>query len=148
MSNLIQNFLLSLIGMFLIHWFFDSRTGWKDLSKKYKTKKPLPNTFITSQGGVYMNKVSIKGLCIGVSGEGLFLSFPPPPIDFVFPSLLIPWNEIAYGQIINSNSRAGYFIFELGNPKITGLQISSSYIEKIHEEYGEAIFFERLGTPN
>ncbi len=94
-----------------------------------------------------MNQTSIRGLNIGVSGEGLFLSVPPP-INIAYPSLLIPWDEISYGQAIDNNSRAGYFIFELGKPKIASLQLSSNTIKKIHEGYGIPIFFERLGEPN
>ncbi len=43
------------------------------------------------QSGAFMNQTSIRGLNIGVSGEGLFLSVPPP-INIAYPSLLIPWN--------------------------------------------------------
>ena len=52
------------------------------------------------------------------------------------------------GQDISNNPRTGYFVFNLGNPKITSLQLSSYTIEKIHENYGEPIFFQRLGEPN
>ena len=147
MLNPIQNFLLAVIEIFLFFWFFSSVSGCKELSEKYKTENPLPNTFFMIQSGAFMNQTSIKGLNIGVSGEGLFLSVPPP-INIAYPSLLIPWDEISYGQAIDNNSRAGYFIFELGKPKIASLQLSSNTIKKIHEGYGIPIFFERLGEPN
>ncbi|NJK57772.1 MAG: hypothetical protein HC939_18120 [Pleurocapsa sp. SU_5_0] len=64
-----------------------------------------------------------------------------------FSSLLIPWNEISYKKDIENNSRRD-FVLNLGNPKIASLQLSLHTIEKIHENYGEPIFFEQLGEPS
>ncbi len=45
----------------------------------------------------YINKMAINGLNVGVSQEGLFLSFPPL-LGFIFASILVPWNDISYGR--------------------------------------------------
>lgn len=90
--------------------------------------------------------MAINGLNVGVSQEGLFLSFPPL-LGFIFASILIPWNDMSYGEDVE-NSQTNNYIFDLGNPKVAILKLSHHTVEKIHEEYGEPIFFEQLGKPS
>lgn len=147
MLNLIVKLLLLLTGTYILYDFFDTRTGWKELSKEYKAKESLPNTFIIKRT-VYMNKVSVKGLHIGVSDNGLFLSYPSP-IDLFSPALLISWHDISYGEVVNRNFRTvDSLVLKLGNPPISSLELSINDIERIHEDYGETIIFKRLGDPN
>lgn len=120
--------------------------GWIKLSQKYKVDKNSFDTLFLIQSNAFINNISLKGLNIGVSGKGLFLSFSSP-VDYIFSSLLIPWEEISYGKSNNSNYKFEYLIFDLGNPKVTQILISSHTIKKIHQNYGKPIFFEQLGKP-
>ena len=155
MLNFIQNFLLFITGLiFFLRWLSLS-SGWKELSKKYKTEKCSPDTFIIVQQGVFVHNTRntmissntvIRPLGIGVSDEGLYLS-ESYPMDIFFPPLLIPWNEIIYRKVIE-NFRGKYFIFYLGNSQITSLKLASSVVKKLEQSYGEPIFKNRLGDPN
>lgn len=139
----IINFLVTFGGIFITSYFFYTSTNWKQLSDKYKNTERLEASFLLTQEIVYINKVAINRFNVGVSNAGLFLSFSSL-MNFFFPSILIPWEEIYSMQDV-SNSRTGYYIFQLGNPKIASLQLSSNTIEKIHRNYGEPIFSNELG---
>lgn len=147
MFNSILSLFISIILCFSFFSFFSYRIGWERLLKKYKTEKQHFDDLLLIQANVFINCVSITGLNIGVLDKGLFLSFPFP-IDFIFPALLIPWNEISYGKINDSNYRYEDLILNFGNPRIIQVLISSYTVNKIHEEYGEPIFFDQLGFPN
>lgn len=134
-------FVLALGYIFIA--FFDTRSGWKELSKEYRTDEPLPNIF-TPEGTTYMNDISIKGLCVGVSDYGLFLSYLFPA-NFIYSSLLIPWDEITYEQSVNNISVEKYVYLKLGDPAKSNLRLFIGDIEKIHDEYGEPIFSNKLG---
>lgn len=138
MLNLTLNFIVKLGGMFLVSYFLYSITSWGKSSQRYRIEKKLSSSFIIIQEQIYINRIAINRFNIGVSDKGLFLCFS---------SLLIPWDEISYGQDIDNNSRRD-FVLNLGNPKIASLQLSSHTIEKIHENYGEPIFFEQLREPS
>ncbi|MBW4536889.1 MAG: hypothetical protein KME09_23445 [Pleurocapsa minor HA4230-MV1] len=146
MPKFIIDILFAFSGMFLTSYFFYSSTNWKELSDKYSCKKNSSIFVYVVEERACINKMALNGLNIGVSQEGLFLKFPSL-LGFVFSSILIPWDEISYGQNIDNNSRRD-FVLNLGNPKIASLQLSSHTIEKINENYGEPIFFEQLGEPN
>ncbi|PSB08048.1 hypothetical protein C7B62_18005 [Pleurocapsa sp. CCALA 161] len=132
--------------MFLVSYFLYSITSWEKLSERYRIEKKLSSSFLIIQEQIYINRIAINRFNIGVSDKGLFLSFSSL-MGLAFSSLLIPWDEISYGQDIDNNSRRD-FVLNLGNPKIASLQLSSHTIEKIHENYGEPIFFERLREPS
>ena len=133
--NSILKLFTSIILCFLFFSFFSYRIGWERLVKKYEIEKQLLDNLFLVRANVFINYVSITGSNIGVSDKGLYLSFPFP-IDFVFPALLIPWDEISYGKINNSNYRYEDLIINFGNPRITQVLISSHTINKIHEKYG------------
>ena len=113
-SNFIQNWILLIVGIIFLFWLFCLSSGWKELSGKYKTEQCSPGTFLINQVGSFRrNKTSIssiRGLYIGVSDEGLYLSVPL--LDVILPFLLIPWNKITYRKVIE-NFREEYYIFIL-----------------------------------
>ena len=149
MLNFMQNWILLIVGIIFLFWLFSLFSSWKELSGKYKTEQCSPGTFLINQVGSFRrNKTSIssiRGLYIGVSDEGLYLSVPF--LDVILPSLLIPWDKITYRKVIE-NFREEYLIFYFGNPQITSLKLTSSVVEKLEEDYGEPILKKQLGDPN
>ena len=140
------NFIVTFGGIFLAAYFFYSSTNWKELSEKYRIEEEHTCSLLLSQELVYLNKIGINRFNVGASEQGLFLSFSFI-MGFIFPSILVPWNEICYEHNAN-NSKEGYLNFQLGRPKIASLQLSLNTIEKIHEKYGEPIFSNKLGELN
>ena len=148
MKNYILIFFGSIIIFNFIIWLFSLVSGWQKLSKKYRTVKNPPSTFIKDRRAFFNGSpgtASTGKLGVGVSEEGLYLS---NSLATTLPPLLIPWNDIYYEKTSNANTIAKSFILNLGNPKITSLELYFETIEKIHEDYGEPIFFERLGVSN
>lgn len=140
------NFIVTFGGIFLATYFFYSSTNWKELSEKYRIEEEYIGSFLLSQELVYLNKIGVNKFNVGVSNQGVFLAFSFI-MGYVFPSILVPWDEICYEYNAN-NPKMGYLAFQLGSPKIASLQLSVNTIEKIHESYGEAIFYDKLGKIN
>ena len=156
MFELIKNTLFAIIGIFAVTWLVSSAGGWKELSEKYKTEDNLPRTFLVTEneritfksenkGGV----ISLSSLGIGILDHGLYLSASSMllPLNLFLPTLLIPWTDISYRKIDARESLNEYYTFYLGNPKITRFSISSNTINKLEQDYGEAIFRNKLGNP-
>ncbi|MEM7593342.1 MAG: hypothetical protein AAF383_17805 [Cyanobacteria bacterium P01_A01_bin.83] len=151
MSNFVRDFVLLFLGLFFFSWLISLPIRWRELSTKYKVEQGRKSSaFLINQVGGFKSDrgtASIKGLIIGISDEGLHLAVPSP-IEVFFPSLLIPWTEITYQKVYNSNFRQESIVFHLGNPTITSLTVDSSAIEKLEKEYGEPIFSNKLGELN
>ena len=146
MPKFVLDILFAFGGMFLISYFFYSSTNWKELSDKYSCPKKSNVFLYIVEERAYINEMAINGLNVGVSQEGLFLSFPPL-LGFILASILIPWNDISYREDVN-NPQTKNYIFDLGDSKVAVLKLSYRTVEDIHENYGEPIFFERLGEPS
>lgn len=150
MPNFIQNFILWFIGLFFLSWLISSPIRWGELSKQYRREQgKKPQTILINQRGRFKSvkgSTSIKGLIIGICDEGLHLSVPF--IEIFFPSLLIPWNEITYQKSVSNSYKEEYIFFYFGNPVITSLRLSPKIIKELEEDYGEPIFFNKLGELN
>ena len=147
MPNFIRDFLLLFAGLFFLLWLISMPIRWQELSKRYKVEKDSqPSTILINQAGSFQSdkgRTSINGLIIGISDEGLHLSVPF--IEVFFPSLLIPWSEITYQEVVNSSYIKEYIILYFGNPPITSLKLDFSIIKKLEEDCGEPIFLNKLG---
>ena len=155
MFELIRDILFAITGIFAFYWLMSSAGGWQELAEKYKTEHSLPKTFLITENQRIAfsreNKSSgtaFTSLGIGVSDEGLFLSnsgFPDPLNRF--PALLIPWSDVAYRKVASTNSLREYYTFYLGNPRIVRFSLNGETINKLEQDYGEAIFRSKLGEP-
>lgn len=154
MFEIIKNILCAILGISGFVWQF-SNSPWQDLAKIYQIEKKIPDTFAIAQNQRIILKrennrgsLALTGLGIGVSDEGLYLSSDSFPLfsDKFFPALLIPWSDVAYRKKASRNSVAGYYYtFYLGNPIIANFWVNSETIEKLERDYGEPIFFNKLG---
>ena len=157
MFELIKNILFAIIVIFVVTWLTSSAGGWKELSEKYKTEDNLPNTFLVTENERITFKsenkagvISLSDLGIGILDYGLYLSNSSMlfPLTLFVPNLLIPWDDIFYRKIAATESSNEYYTFYLGNPRITRFSISSNIIKKLEQDYGEAIFRNKLGEPD
>ena len=156
MTNFIQNLFLIIFGLLTLLSILRSSPSSSEgekLTEKYKTNECCPDTFVSNQQGILKNTnsdtgiVVIRPLNVGVSEKGLYL-FQPSPYNILFPSLLIPWEEIEYQRPTDNGNRNKPHTFYLGNSNSTSLRLYPSTIRKLEEEYGEPIFSNKLGQLN
>ena len=80
MPTLVRDLVLLFTGLFFLSWLISLPIRWDKLSEKYKIEQSIePSTFLINQAGGFKSdkgSVSIKGLIIGISDEGLHLSVP------------------------------------------------------------------------
>lgn len=128
--NFIQNFFIAIFGLLAISSILRlSYSSNKDGElSKYKIDECSPDTFISNQQGIFKNIDSDRGISVirplnvGVSEEGLYL-FQPSPYNILFPSLLIPWDEIEYQKPTDNGNMNKPYTLCLGNPKVTSVRL-------------------------
>lgn len=156
MFELTKNILFIIIGISAVTWLVSSGGGWQELAEKYKTEDNLPRTFLVTENQRInfssenkSSSMALDRLGIGVLDYGLYLSSSSTfvPLNFLLPTLLIPWSDISYRKIAATNSLNEYYTFYLGNPRIARFSLNAETINKLEQDYGESIFRNKLGEP-
>ena len=150
MRNFIGQLLLTIIAIFGVFWFTPYLNGWRELVRKYQADE-TPRTLVKIQQGrfraSYGQVYTKMPLKVGVTDKGLYLAISSP-FDFLMSPVLIPWNQILTWKVFNLNSSQEYFKLHLGNPEVIIFQLNGNVRRELENQYGEAIFFNKLGTPS
>ena len=150
MQNFIGQLLLTIIAIFGGFWLVVSISGWGELAQKYRTDE-IPRTLIEIKQGLLRGipNGSIKTpLKVGVTDKGLYLAPSLFPFDFFMSPVLIPWNQILTWKVFNLNSSQEYYKLHLGNPEVIIFQLNGDVRRELENQYGETIFFNKLGNPS
>lgn len=151
MIKFIGQLLLIISAVFGGFWLVLSMSDWSELAQKYPADE-IPRTLVEIQQGRFRGisvSSSIKTpLKLGVTDKGLYLAPSPFPFELLMSPVLILWNQILTWKAFNLNSRQEYFKLHLGNPEVIIFQLNRDVIRELEAQYGESIFFNKLGSPS
>lgn len=139
----IQFILATVVVSLVIFSFWLAYEPWFKLSKDFKNLINPPEKIFEQQSCI-LGETRIKGYVnVCLHEKKLYLSHTSP-LSYIIKPLLIDISAITKIELCIAPILDKSYKFYIGEPNITTLILSQELIEKLEEDYGETILYNKL----